>query len=199
MKCETYMLQDKSELKEFIDLLRKENVGSYLEIGSKFGGSFWPICNALPKGARCVSVDLPHGDKSFKENETHLRECVKELSKRGYDAHLIIGDSTDSAIIERVRALGPFDCVFIDANHTIKYVEADYANYSPMFTKLLAFHDIGDIRPGGVVPSKKPIEVPIVWERIKRGRKHLEIIKGRPDFAGVRCNGIGVLWAMPST
>lgn len=99
MKCETYILQDKAELAAFIDLLKKENVGSYLEIGSKFGGSFWPISNSLPKGSRVVSVDLPHGDKSFKENEGHLRECVGALKQRGYDAHLIIGDSTDKAVI----------------------------------------------------------------------------------------------------
>lgn len=194
MKCETYVLQNKVELNEFINLLRTENICSYLEIGSKFGGSFWPIANSLPKGSRVVSVDLPHGDTSFKENESHLRECVGALRQRGYDAQLIIGDSTDQKVIEQCRALGPFDCVFIDANHTIKYVRADFANYEPMAIKLIAFHDVGDIRPGGRVPSKKPIEVPIVWQEIKQNRRYLEIIRSVPDHAGCRSNGIGVLW-----
>lgn len=194
MKCETYVLQDKAELSEFIALLQKEGIGSYLEIGSKFGGSFWPISNSLPNGSRVVSVDLPHGDTSFKENEGHLRECVGALRKRGYDAYLIIGDSTAGDVIEKVYALGPFDAVFIDANHTVKYVEADFANYGKIAKKLMAFHDIGDIRPGGRPASKKPIEVPQVWNRIKQDRKYAEIIKGIPDHAGSRSNGIGVLW-----
>lgn len=85
--------------------------------------------------------------------------------------------------------------MFIDANHTIKYVEADWINYGPMSRNLIAFHDVGDHRPGGYPASKKPIEVPVVWNRIKQGRRHLEIIKGVPNAGGVRCNGIGVLWA----
>jgi hypothetical protein len=28
-------------------------------------------------------------------------------------------------VIEQVRALGPFDAIFIDANHTLPFVEKD--------------------------------------------------------------------------
>lgn len=187
MKCETAVLQNVSELKAFTALLQKEKVRSYLEIGSKFGGSLWAVGNALPKGSRLVAVDLPHGDTSFKESEPHLRHCIAGLQARGYDATLILGDSTDPKVVEKVYALGPFDAVLIDANHTLPYVRQDWANYGKI-AKLVAFHDIGFSRPNGMPPHKKPIEVPQFWHGIKGGYRHLEI---RHD---IRDNGIGVLW-----
>lgn len=186
MKCETAFLQNEAELMWFIDILKRENIRSYLEIGSKFGGSLWKVANAMPVGSRIVSVDLPQGDRSFKDSLPHLEECVAALLGRGYDAHLVLGDSTDPEVIARVKELGPFDACFIDANHTEPYVRKDWANYGPM-CKIVAFHDIGWVpRPE---PSKKmPIEVPPVWNEIKVGHQHDEI---RLD---ARDNGIGVLW-----
>lgn len=189
MKCETYVLQNKEELTEFIGILREEGVLSYLEIGGKFGGSLWLVSNSLPKGSRVVSVDLPHGDNSFKENLPHLRECIDNLVKRGYDAHLIIGDSTDQETIEKVRSLGPYDAVFIDANHTLPYIRRDWDNYGPM-GRIVAFHDIGFFRAEGLPRHKKPIEVPIFWQELKtegRYRTH-DIRRDKQD------NGIGVVW-----
>jgi len=196
MKCESYVLQNKSEVAALIDLFRGENVRSYLEIGSKFGGSLWLIANALPIGSRIVSVDLPHGDQSFKENEAHLRQCVDTIRARGYDSHLIIGDSTNPSVIEQVRKLGPYDAVFIDANHTIPYVTKDFENYRGM-GRMIAFHDIAFLREAGMDKGKKPIEVPIFWNDIKTKHRHFEIkhepVRGEPGRR--KCdNGIGVLW-----
>jgi len=187
MKCETAVLQCESEILAFTDLLRKEGVKSYLEIGCKFGGSLWRVAKALPKGSRIVAVDLPHGDTSFKETLPHLQACAKALKDKGYDVHLIIGDSTDKKVIETVYSLGPFDACFIDANHTMDYVTTDWMNYSKV-TKLIAFHDINFFRAGGMKPGKKPIEVPQVWREIKKNYRHVEIKHDKQD------NGIGVLW-----
>jgi cephalosporin hydroxylase len=189
MKCETAALQNPRELFTFADLLRKEKIKSYLEIGSKFGGSFWHITTrALPIGSRVVSVDLPHGDTSFKESQPHLEACVKALSAKGYDAHLIIGDSTDPAVIEKVYALGPFDACLVDANHTLPYVTKDFENYSKVVSVLIAFHDIGFFRAVPMPKHKKPIEVPLFWNEAKKMRRHFEIRHDAQD------NGIGVLW-----
>lgn len=193
MKYQTAYLQNVAELQTFIALLKQESVRSYLEIGCKFGGSLWMIANALPTGSRVVGVDLPHGDTSFKESEPHLIACGKELKRKGYDARIIIGDSTDRAVIEQVRALGPYDAIFIDANHTLPYVNKDWANYGGL-GKLVAFHDINFYRPGGMKPGKKPIEVPQVWQALKQHYRHMEIIKGVTDANASRDNGIGVLW-----
>ncbi len=174
-------------MSHFTQLLNSEFVTSYLEIGSKFGGSLWRIGKSLPKGSKIVSVDLPHGDTSFKENLPHLQDCVLKLNEDGYNAHLIIGDSTDPKIIEQVKALGPFDACFIDANHTLPYVTKDFENYGSL-ARIVAFHDIGFFRKEGLPPHKKPIEVPVFWKSIKQKFKNVEIRYDKQD------NGIGVLW-----
>ena len=191
LKCETHLLQDAVEFNRFLTFIREQQVRSYLEIGSKNGGSFWRISNALPRGSKVVSVDLPHGDTSFKETEQHLKACVDELVRRGYKATLVIGDSTDEKIVERVRKMSPFDLIFIDANHTETYVWRDWENYGPM-GKLVAFHDIGHIMLPHKPTNKLPIEVGKVWKQLRREHEHLEI---RNCAAS---NGIGILWKSQS-
>ena len=191
-KYETFLLQDQSEFTLFLALIKSEGVRSFLEIGSKHGGSFWRISNSLLSGSRVVSVDLPHGDTSFKESEPHLRACVDALKKKGYDAHLFIGDSTDAGVVERVRRLDPFDLVFIDANHTEPYVWNDWHNYGPMSRKMVAFHDIGHVNLPHKT-KKMPIDVPKVWNKIKHLYRHKEI-----RFCPAS-NGIGILWMSQPT
>jgi hypothetical protein len=189
LKCETDTYgQDQAELQEFIRLMLDNGVNSYLEIGCKHGGSLWRIGNALPKGSRIAAVDLP-----FKKNhptrntQPHLETCVAELRKRKYDIHLFIGDSTDPGVVQRVRALAPFDLCLIDGNHTEPYVRKDWANYGPM-ARMVAFHDISFIRPPDLESWRKPIEVPKFWNEIKNGYRTVEI-KLCPG-----ANGIGILW-----
>lgn len=189
MKCETAILQNFQEVSDLVSVFKAEHVRSYLEIGSKFGGSLWRIANELPKGSRIVSIDLPHGDKSFKESQPPLEECVRALKTKGYDAHLILGDSTAPDVIEKARSLGPFDGILIDANHTLPYVRKDWENYGPM-GRIVAFHDIGFYRAEGLPPHKKPIEVPIFWRELKSEGKYrtMDIRRDKQD------NGIGVVW-----
>jgi predicted O-methyltransferase YrrM len=161
-------------------------VQSYLEIGGKHGGSLWRIGSQLPKGSRIVSVDLPHGDTSFKESQPNLEQCIMELKGMGYDAHLFLGDSTADHIVESVKQLAPFDLCLIDANHTEPYVRKDWANYGPM-ARIVAFHDIG-WRPRPQPSKKMSIEVPKVWAELKQGYRHVEIRNCPQD------TGMGVLW-----
>lgn len=184
-KYETACLQHPQEIADFASLLLAEGVRNFLEVGSKFGGSLWRIATKLPAGSRVVSIDLPHGDNSFKDSEPHLRSCVQRLRELGYDAHLILGDSTSQDVVEAARSLGPYDAVFIDANHTIKYAWADWYAYSTM-SRIVAFHDIGWKQMHRA--NRKPIEVPVVWDVIKKDRRHREIKYCANE------NGIGVLW-----
>lgn len=173
-------LQDQRELDEFIALVKAEGIRSYLEIGSKFGGSLWAVANAMPAGSFVCSVDL--------EAAASLRECISALRLRLYRVELIKGNSTDPAVINAVRALAPFDLCLIDANHTEAFVRLDWANYG-ILAKVVAFHDIAWHQ--GDRPAKPwKIEVPKVWNEIKNGFRFREI---RLCATG-RDNGIGVLW-----
>lgn len=173
-------LQADEEIDAFAQLLANEGVLSYLEIGSKFGGSLWRIARALPEGSRIVSIDL-------NVNGPSLRECVGQLCSLGYDAKLIMGSSLDKDVIAKAQALSPFDAVFIDGDHKPLAVMADWENYGPL-ARIVAFHDIGWRRAPEWVGKR--IHVPEVWDKIKTGYRYEEI-KLCPTRKN---NGIGVLW-----
>lgn len=181
------MLQDEAEIARFVEILRAEGAHSYLEIGSKFGGSFERVALSMPPGSRVVSVDLPSGSTVRPESEHALEAAVKRIRAAGVDAHLIWGDSTAPATIATVRRLGPFDAVLIDANHAAAFVKADWCNYGPL-GRIVGFHDIAWRR----APEWKGdrIAVPEFWESIKGDFRHEEI---RLCPTG-KNNGIGVLW-----
>lgn len=169
--------QNEKEITDFVTFLREEKVGSYLEIGSKWGGSLWRVAQALPKGARIVSVDWQKGPNKS------LRQCVAELRKAGYDIHLFEADSTNPKIVEQVKNLGPYDACFIDANHTMAYVRKDWENYGPM-CRIVCFHDVSYVQREG----KAPVNVPELWAELKQQYRSKEIRYEPKD------NGIGILW-----
>jgi len=179
--------QDEREITAFCDLLAREGVTSYLEIGSKFGGSLWRAANALPRGSRIVAVDLPGGTKAWKESEASLKACVLALIDLGYDARIIWGNSTDPKVIEQVRALGPFSAALLDADHRLPGVTADWNTYGPM-AAIVAFHDISWRRAPEWVGTR--IDVPEFWASIKDDYRHEEI---RFDESR-KNNGLGILW-----
>lgn len=185
----TKLLQHAGEHEQFIGILKKEYVRSYLEIGSMYGGSLWRVANALPKGSRVVSVDAM---LDTPEAQPHLEECVKELSCAGYDAQFILGDSAVGETVEKVRQIGPFNCVFIDGAHTLDAVTADWNNYGPM-GRIVAFHDIAwNDTWRSSVPGRpfKAMGVPAFWNSIKHLYRHVEIkLHGPGNYYG-----IGVLW-----
>jgi predicted O-methyltransferase YrrM len=181
------MAQVEAEIDGLADILRAEGVRSYLEIGSKFGGSLARIAERLPTGSRIVSVDMPLGTRAWPQSSAELKAVIARLRLAGHDANVIWGDSTAERVIEQVRTLGPFDACFIDANHTLPFVEKDWANYGPM-ARIVAFHDIAWHRAPEWVGTR--IDVPQFWDRIKGDYRHQEL-KFCPT---AKNNGIGVLW-----
>ncbi|WLA80293.1 class I SAM-dependent methyltransferase [Bradyrhizobium elkanii] len=184
----TEMLQDEQEIAAFADLVNSEGVLSYLEIGSKFGGSLRRVAAAMPAGSRVVSVDLPKGTKAWTQSEPSLKGVISDLRSKGYDAHLIWGDSTDQAVIDQVNVLGPFDCVMIDADHRLPGLTKDWINYGPL-GRMVAFHDIAWRRAPDWVGTR--IDVPQLWDVLKQDYQHHQEFKFCPTGKN---NGIGVLW-----
>lgn len=177
------MLQHEPEMAAFLALVKREKVISYLEIGSKFGGSLWQVANVLPEGSRVVSVDLENT-----KTIASLRETIRELHSLGFKTSLRLGDSTSPKVVAEVKALGPFDLVLIDANHTLPYATKDWTNYGPM-GRIVAFHDIAWKRPVGWNGGLR-IDVPQLWDEIKTNYRYEEI---KLDPTG-QDNGFGILW-----
>jgi predicted O-methyltransferase YrrM len=181
--------QHLEELADFIAFLKGKKIKSYLEIGCKFGGWLWAVVQqAMPPKIRVVGVDLPNGPWGRSESLASLNECFAHLSRQGHDAHLFIGDSTNKSVVEKVKALSPFDVIFIDANHTEAYVTKDFSSYGRM-GNIICFHDIGWDNP--TPPGRMAIDVPKVWRGLK------ETYKDQASFSEIkrdkRHNGIGIL------
>lgn len=157
--------QMKVELKGLIKLFKDKGVQSYLEIGARDGDTFHDIMCALPIGSLGVAVDLPGGLWGKRTTINNLKLAVDDLKKRGYDIHLIVGDSQSQEVADMVAELGPYDAAFIDGDHTFKGVSRDWSLYQDM-APMVAFHDIVGHGQFEKV-SKNAVEVPRFWDYIK--------------------------------
>lgn len=168
--------QQPGELARFVEILLEHKVKSYLEIGAKHGATFKEIVTTL--GAFGVAVDLPNGPWGGNSRANLIKVC------REVGGVPVFGDSSDPQVISKVKSLGPFDCVFIDADHRYEAVKRDFLNYK---SKITAFHDI-DGR--GITLRDMEIGVPRFWDEIKGDYEYEEIICPSDD----RKMGIGVLY-----
>lgn len=170
-----YEAQDPVEFKWFLQSISKDSVRSYLEIGSRHGGSLWMIGNSLPDGSKIISVDT--------KCRPELSECASELKKR-HDVILITGDSTDYSVMRQVRQFAPFDLLFIDGGEGREYVTSDWCYYGPM-ARIVAFHGIADPNPDELANHPWRIDAPTLWKTVKRQYRSDEIT----DKVG-----IGIVW-----
>lgn len=152
-----------------VDRLQPKRV---LEVGSWAGGTLW---HWLQVADKVVSVD--DGMRAADAWRQWADEADTEL-------HLLQGLSQDPAIVEQAGELGPYDFIFIDADHTYQSVSADWGNYRGMIAPggVFAFHDtqhVGDPTYG----------VQQLWEEItaERDVRWLHIVTTG------HC-GIGMLW-----
>jgi cephalosporin hydroxylase len=152
--------QHPEELKKLMEWA--DGSKSILEIGSKFGDTLREFAK-IPSVERLVSVDLP-GTWPWGQvgSEKRLQDAVSEISKTK-ECHLFLGNSQDPEVIDAVRALAPFDFIFIDGDHALEGVTWDWKNYGWMGKKV-AFHDITPPPDG----TRQELEVWKLWTEIKK-------------------------------
>lgn len=178
--------QDRDEVREFISVLVAEGVESYLEIGCRYGDTVHAVGMALPLGARVVACDLPDAKNGRKNIGRHpesgkfLQRAVDDLAKNGRDAHCILGDSHDPEIVKAVLALGPFDAILIDGDHTPAGARADWTNFAGA-GHIIALHDIYGDQSAARGPR------PLFAELRKTHARSLTIGKGER-------RGFGLVW-----
>lgn len=179
-------LQIEEELKGLVQVLLENGVKSYLEIGSRYGGSFERIMTALPAGSRGLSVDFP-GDV-FGDNGSVpiLLAALERLRAFGSDVDCIFGPSQAPEVIERVRRHAPFDAVMIDADHRYEAVKRDFEIYALM-GRIVVLHDVA-APDWQTSKTGVPVEVPRFWHEIKGLYRNLEIVAPDSNM------GVGVLF-----
>jgi cephalosporin hydroxylase len=181
-------LQDAAEIEQFIALLVKRDVRSYLEIGARYGGTFERVMSALPKGSVGVAIDFPGADFGDERSAEDLVAVTRRLRLKGYDARCVFGPSTSPLVYQRARQRTgtPYDAILIDGDHSYEGAKADWHLYGPM-GRLVAFHDIA--APEGFANRAGcPVEVARLWNEITTAWPHVQIVSPGSLM------GIGVLF-----
>lgn len=154
------------ELRSFMQLLTNKHVTKYLEIGARHGDTFYHIMRSLPVGSTGVAVDYPGAKWGISSSRRYLEDAIADLNNRGYLCKVIFGDSTDSAIINKVANAGLYDAILIDGDHRYEGVKKDWENYHEM-ARMIAFHDIDGHGEAERKPNGSPVEVPRLWAELK--------------------------------
>jgi cephalosporin hydroxylase len=153
------------ELDCLIATMRQRSVRSYLEVGARYGDTFYDVMRSLPPGSRGVAIDLPGEVWGTQGTEKHLYAAADELRGMGYDITVLLGSSQHPDILKQAAALGPYDACLLDADHRYDAIKSDFEAYSPMCA-MVALHDIvghGQRHARGV-----DVEVPRFWQEIRR-------------------------------
>lgn len=178
--------QNAEELRGLIELLQREGVRSYLEIGARHGDTFFDVMHSLPKGSRGIAVDLPGGNWGTIKSGAYLQGACDQLNQEGYQVFCMLADSQLESTAETISRFGPFDAALIDGDHLYSGVKRDWELYHG-HSRLVAFHDIAG---EGQCQRKSllPVEVPRLWKEIRNDFPHQEFIAPGSKM------GIGVLW-----
>lgn len=156
-----YMPQVRSEitdLTEFViknTLLKDGKPINILEIGTKFGGTFY-IWNKINPDGINISIDISDGGQHGGILDEEMDKRDVWFLERFNNCHFIRGDSHDYGILNqfswklRSNDLKDFsepieiDFLFIDGDHTHEGVKSDFEMYSEFVRKqgLICFHDI---------------------------------------------------------
>jgi len=131
VKPDVEVFQNLWELEQMLAVFDRLQPERVLEVGCWHGGTLW---HWLQLGGTVVAID---------DAMRLAGEWERWASEAGAELHLLQGASQDLAIVEQARDLGPYDFVFIDADHRYLAVKADWENYRGMVASggVLAFHD----------------------------------------------------------
>tara|TARA_R110002167_G_scaffold91897_3_gene247056 strand:- start:1907 stop:2584 length:678 start_codon:yes stop_codon:yes gene_type:complete len=141
-----YLMQSPNEFASTLCYLEdhfKDNNVQYLEIGTASNLTNSMIWNSLNIKENIIldNLECPGTSESLVGNLSFKQNTV-----------LIVGDSTQDSIREKVNRLGyKYNLMLIDGNHDFEYVTKDFEYYNQFLAEdgLLIFHDIdNDAVPG---------------------------------------------------
>jgi len=151
--------QKEAELLWLLGAIQARNVRRYLEVGARFGDTLVRVADAMAPGGLLVAVDLPGAAWGRRHSEIDLEAAADYARSRGHEVHVFLGSSHDEVIVAQVEDLGPYDLGLIDADHTLKAVTQDVANYGP-FCDAIALHDIS-------LSAPPTVDVPLLWQALR--------------------------------
>jgi len=166
------VLQQPEQLAPALIFLSNQKINSYCEVGVFSGSNLILTTAYLSRFNPCIKA-------TGVDTGRHLDPRV--FDSLPFEVEFILGTS------DKVKGRR-FDLVFIDADHTYKWVKKDYGNVGK-YAKICMMHDIQDEFVGQDVDnagSKK------FWEEIKKRTKKKTVeFLAHPD--GLKALGIGII------
>jgi len=158
--------QKRSEFLSFLELLALNPPNFLCEIGSASGGSLFLLARVCAPDATIISVDF---------GLSLVRRLIhRQMAAKRQRIISIRGDSRSSETMGRVRSIlgtNRLDCLFIDGDHSLAGVTADFVNYSALVRAggTVAFHDIlPDYKSRfGIDASGWTGDVHILWQQLR--------------------------------
>lgn len=178
--------QIRSEVTRLLHVLAAAKPRHLLEIGSQGGGNLFLLSRVAAPDARILSIDL-----NFSPAQMAAYPSLAAPTQR---LTCFKGDSSSPEMLRRVQAwLGGarLDFLFIDGDHSLEGVTADYRTYAPLVAPggLIAFHDIvpDHTTRHGRHTIANAGDVPVFWTQFKaRHPEHQEFVADpEQDGAGI--------------
>lgn len=174
--------QNRDEITDFAQIARSTKPKIVLEIGPGNGGSLFLLSRAATPDAILVSIDLPAGGLFGAGHPKWMDKIFALFAMESQSIHLVRGNSHESSTqneVERILNGKEVDLLFIDGDHTLEGVKADYVMYSRLVKKggVVALHDI---LPRSV---ESGTQVSGFWDEVRGNYENTEIV--RPKGAGI--------------
>lgn len=181
--------QIRSEVTGLLEVVARIKPRRVLEIGSQGGGNLFLLSRVAAADAQILSIDLNYSEVQM--------AAYPSLAAPAQRLTCFKADSSSPETLRRVKEwLGGerFDFVFIDGDHTLAGVTADYRTYAPLVAPggLIGFHDI--VPDFTTRYGRKTIadagEVPIFWAQLKAQYPEWKEFVADPEQDGA---GIGLI------
>lgn len=180
--------QVKSEITKLVEVVKKTNPNTVMEIGTFNGGTLFLFSMIADKNAEIISLDLPYGKFGGGYPGWKI-PLYKKFARAGQTLKFLRENSHDKMVFEHVKQLlngKQLDFLFIDGDHTYDGVKKDFEMYSTLVRPggIIALHDIA------VHPASSGCTVNLFWDELRINKKHDELIENRNQGWG----GIGILY-----
>jgi predicted O-methyltransferase YrrM len=180
--------QKRAEILPLLQLIAKDPPKFACEIGTALGGTLFLLGKVCASNATIITVDP---GLSLVRRPLHRRMAAAKQR-----IICVRGDSHAPETLQRVTATlqeNLLDCLFIDGDHSLRGVMADFANFSPLVRPggIIVFHDIVPDHEArfGTDTGSWSGGVPAFWKLVASQYSSQEIV----EDAGQDGYGLGVI------
>lgn len=181
--------QKESEILGLINKVIEQQPKYLCEVGTARGGTLFMLMRASQADATIISVDLG--------NSRTRAKIFTAGKKPKQQVHILQANSHEQKTVELIRQKlngASLDFLFIDGDHSLEGVKADFEMYSPLVRPggIIGFHDImPDYKSSkGIDTGRKAGDVPAFWASIKSRYVTEELIDSKTQDG----YGIGIIY-----